>query len=606
MNSRSASSAPAACASASPTPTAPGGLVVRAHSAADPPVASTVPARGDRQRAVRRASRSRPRSGRPAPAAPWRWCPPARDALVPGSQRGQLAGDPPAGGGPAGVHDPPLPSGRPPGRARAPRGGRRRSARPALQVADAVGRVPAQHVHGAGAGGAATGGDGVLGVALGAVVHRQRGGDAALGPVARRARQGRARDQRHRAPSRPPPARRTVPRRPRPPRSCRRTVVWGRRGAIGSRGYRRAIAAPLYLRHPACFDHDTGAAPRTPRSHPRDRGADGQPRLAGLGCARGAACDRGATAGGTSRGVRASRARALPGGPRPATRHPRQPRVVGGRACARQGPPAPWPTRCWPAPPPPASAGCGRRATTPRPTGRWASACSPTPPWPPARARPRRRRAGASSSTGTCTTATARTRSSTPAPRCCSPACTSGRSTPARARWRHGLGRRAGVHDQPAGAGRVGRGRVAWAVEHVVMPAARDFAPGPDPGLGRASTHTATIRWRDCMLETRQLPPAGPPGAARWRPSWGCRSARCWRAATTWTRWRPRRWPRWRCSRTAASRGRCGRARWWRRRASGSGASGLRRQRLTSCVNAPLVLARPAARWRASARSRVL
>ncbi len=49
-SSRSASRAPAACASSSPTPCEPGGLVVRAHSAAAPPVASTT-ARADTTRA---------------------------------------------------------------------------------------------------------------------------------------------------------------------------------------------------------------------------------------------------------------------------------------------------------------------------------------------------------------------------------------------------------------------------------------------------------------------------------------------------------------------------------------------------------------------------
>ena len=44
QNSRSARSAPAAAASTGPAPIAPRGLVVRLHSAAAPPVASTVAA----------------------------------------------------------------------------------------------------------------------------------------------------------------------------------------------------------------------------------------------------------------------------------------------------------------------------------------------------------------------------------------------------------------------------------------------------------------------------------------------------------------------------------------------------------------------------------
>jgi len=36
------------------------------------------------------------------------------------------------------------------------------------------------------------------------------------------------------------------------------------RGDIERPGYRRAIAAPLYLRHPASLEHDTGAHPERP------------------------------------------------------------------------------------------------------------------------------------------------------------------------------------------------------------------------------------------------------------------------------------------------------------------------------------------------------
>ena len=106
VNSRSARSAPAACASARPTPTAPGGFVVRAHSAAEPAGGEHRAAGGDRERR------------RPRPSALTPVQRPSRtvsaeavvllehvDALVGGRERGELARDPAAGGGAAGVHD---------------------------------------------------------------------------------------------------------------------------------------------------------------------------------------------------------------------------------------------------------------------------------------------------------------------------------------------------------------------------------------------------------------------------------------------------------------------------------------------------------------------
>ena len=229
----------------------------RAQSAAAPPVASTVP------REVHLRRRRRPtRHAGGAPVARdhgrGRRALEHLDALVARGQRRQLAGDPPAGGRAAGVHH-------------AARGvtaleaQRQRTVAVgveahahALEVADALGRLLAEHLDRARPRRPPAGRERVGGVAVGRVVHRQRGGDPALCPVAGGARQRRARHQRHaRARVGGRPARRTAPRRPRPPRSRR---LWGL-GSATDGGYGNAIGPPLIFRHPSSLEHDTGAHP---------------------------------------------------------------------------------------------------------------------------------------------------------------------------------------------------------------------------------------------------------------------------------------------------------------------------------------------------------
>ena len=84
-------------------PVAPGGFVVRAHSAAAPPVASTTARRRELVAAVEPHARgsARRRSGSRSPAGPR-----APRSGVLGDERGQLADQPPAGRGAAGVDDP--------------------------------------------------------------------------------------------------------------------------------------------------------------------------------------------------------------------------------------------------------------------------------------------------------------------------------------------------------------------------------------------------------------------------------------------------------------------------------------------------------------------
>ena len=115
-------------ASSRPIPSEPGGLVVRDHSAAAPPVARIVRARrGSRGRPRRRRRRSARRAVHSVAA---RGASSTVDARVLGDDGADswrtIA---PAGRAAAGVDDAPRASGRPRGRARGGRGGRRRSAR---------------------------------------------------------------------------------------------------------------------------------------------------------------------------------------------------------------------------------------------------------------------------------------------------------------------------------------------------------------------------------------------------------------------------------------------------------------------------------------------
>ena len=172
------------------------------------------------------------------------------DSLVQRGHGGQLAGDAAPGGGAPGVHDAPV------GVASLEAQGEVAvavgvEAHPqSLQVAHPAGRLRAQNAHRAGPGRVAPGGQGVGAVTLGRVVVRQRGGDAALGPVGGGLGERRAAHQRHARPL---------------PGSGQRRVEAGRAGAhhgdvspqSDPRRYRTG-AMPVYFHHPSSLEHDTG------------------------------------------------------------------------------------------------------------------------------------------------------------------------------------------------------------------------------------------------------------------------------------------------------------------------------------------------------------
>ena len=174
-------------------PSEPGGLVVRCHSAAEPPVA----------RMTARAWIARPSSQTTPTQRPSR--DPQRGgagALDDGHARrldddgGELAHDAPAGRAAAGVDDAPA-------RVAALEAEREVAVAvgvevhaEALEVADGARRLAAQDGRGARAHEVAPGALGVLAVQVGRVVGRQRRRQAALRPVARGARQRRGGDER--------------------------------------------------------------------------------------------------------------------------------------------------------------------------------------------------------------------------------------------------------------------------------------------------------------------------------------------------------------------------------------------------------------------------
>ena len=184
--SRSASAAPAACASTIPAPTAPAGFVVRDHSAAAPPVASTT-ARADDDALVVQAHADAASGGRRQRdrAAVLQHL----DPLVLGDERRQLARHAPAGRGAAGVHDPAhgvaaLEAEREASAAI----GVEAHAEP-FEVAHGRRRFAREDLRRAAPDGAAPCAQRVLEVLLARVVERQHGRQAALRPVARRLRE---------------------------------------------------------------------------------------------------------------------------------------------------------------------------------------------------------------------------------------------------------------------------------------------------------------------------------------------------------------------------------------------------------------------------------
>ena len=271
-NSRSASAAPASRASSRPEPNEPGGLVVRDHRAAAPPVARIVP----------RAASARPSSdaGAAAVRRPGGGAGGLQhlDRRVLGDVGGELAQDAAAGGAPAGVHDaaapwpPSRPSARLPWRSASKRtpnassswkragassvrtsaAERRTSSRPAASVSSRC--------------------------SSGRVVDGERGGEPALGPV------GRGLGERPRGHERDPGA--LAGRRQRGEQPGRTRADDNEIGAWGSRRGRTVpaclrLAAPRRLaaaRHPR--------PSRAPRAHRRARGGDGPPRLVRGGAVR--------------------------------------------------------------------------------------------------------------------------------------------------------------------------------------------------------------------------------------------------------------------------------------------------------------------------------
>ena len=378
-NSRSASAAPAARASSRPEPNEPGGLVVRDHSAAAPPVARIDGAGGERAAVVESDAGDAAVVG----AAARRRARPSRTSM-PGcsaTSARQLAQDPPAGRAAARVRRRGGASARPRARARGCRGGRRRSGRRAPRGRGSARAPPRSGRSAAEARTSPRPASSVsCEVRLGRVVDGERGREPALGPVGRglgqraggderrRAAPSRAADSAAKSPAAPAPtttrsarvhgdgapygirvsrtvwlrhdalARATTcPGHPERPERIRRAggARWSATTGSGAtllRGAGGATREQLLAVHPAAhIDYDRGAVRVRRRAHRRRHG-------------RGAGDVRGGAAGGGRRG-RAGR------------RAARRARRATGvrRRCARPG-------------------------TTPSRRGRWASASSATSP----------------------------------------------------------------------------------------------------------------------------------------------------------------------------------------------------------------------------------
>ena len=190
QNSRSARSAPAAAPKTGPAPIAPRGLVVRRHSAAAPPVASTVAREPSAPTSVIdpvAALAVGPERRRRGPLADL-------DPLVGGDHRGQLRGDLAAGLAAAGVDDPPRRVAALEAQRQPPFLVEVEDDAARQQVADRGGRLLDQHLDRGGAAEPAAGGERVLGVALRRVARLERRGEPALRPEAGALRERRARD----------------------------------------------------------------------------------------------------------------------------------------------------------------------------------------------------------------------------------------------------------------------------------------------------------------------------------------------------------------------------------------------------------------------------
>ena len=381
MNSRSASAAPASAASTRPAPIAPRRVGVRCHSAAAPPVASTVAAAGIAPAVGHDARCSAPRP----PRAGARSCARARrSARAPVTSSDSARRHVPAGRAAAGVHD--APAGVP-----ALERQQQLAARVAveldpalLELAHPLRRLLAEDARGGGAGGTpACARACPPGARSGLSSRLERGREAALRPVARGLGERRARHELH--------ARATL-------RRDQRGVEAGRAGAddgdvdlpgaIGCRvRHGGSTGTPPCPKRststiPSSLEHDTGDHPeRADRIRAIERGARGA-RLARLRARsrrrpssgpRSRRCIRREYVDAIARCQRAGRRHARRG-------HGRVRRIVRGRAArggrrgARRGRASDGRGRG------PRSAGCARPATTPSRRARWASACSTTSP----------------------------------------------------------------------------------------------------------------------------------------------------------------------------------------------------------------------------------
>ena len=114
--------------------------------------------------------------------------------------------------------------------------------------------------------------------------------------------------------------------------------------------------------------------------------------------------------------------------------------------------------------------------------------------------------------------------------------------------------RRRGLHGQPAGAGGLGRRALRVARRARRGPARARLRARTSSSSRRASTRTATTRSPDCRADRGRLRGDGAAVRASRRPSSARRSAPCWRAATTWARSPPRRPRRCACYRRRSRR----------------------------------------------------
>ena len=351
-------------------PSEPGGLVVRDHSAAAPPVARIAARARDRAAVLaddaRRSGRRSIHARRGARALEH------LDARVLDDERRELADDAPAGRAAAGVHDAAHASARPRARARACRGGRRRSARRgargrATRAGASRARAPRPPLRRTAPRPATLG---VGEVAVGRVVGGQRRGERRPGPSS--------------WPSAPAAWRRRArPARPRGRRSARRTGRRRRRRRRRRRLEEHGFVGHRRVPYRGWPPRSCSATPRrsstTPARIPSSRRGSSAIERAlrardwlGWERARVAARPTGRLLERVHpRALRRLRSRgsARRGGGRDRRGHDRQRGLLARRRCTPRAAPWRWSTRCSTARAPARRRRCtGRPATTPRPT----------------------------------------------------------------------------------------------------------------------------------------------------------------------------------------------------------------------------------------------